>query len=159
MKKCLKCNKLKNNSEFYKNCTRKDGLQAYCKKCELVQIQEYYAKNPTKMVKHKEQNKQYYKSIRGKYLKYKRDARMRDLKFSLKEGEFAAIISQPCYYCGELQENFNGVDRVNNKKGYIKENCVPCCKICNIMKHAQTKEEFIMKCEKIVEKQKAMIQA
>ena len=153
MKKCFKCGELKDTSEFYKDRARKDGLQSYCKKCELVQKQEYYAKNPATKVKNIAYHKKREKSFHGKYLRYKHEAKVRDLEFNLSEGEFAAIISQPCYYCGELQENFNGVDRVNNKKGYIKGNCAPCCKVCNIMKHAQIKEEFIIKCKEIVEKQ------
>ena len=32
-----------------------------------------------------------------------------------------------------LQE-LNGVDRIDSNKGYTKDNCVPCCKICNQMK-------------------------
>jgi hypothetical protein len=31
---------------------------------------------------------------------------------------------------------------VDNTKGYTKENCVPCCKICNRLKSDLTKEEF-----------------
>ena len=28
----------------------------------------------------------------------------------------------------------NGIDRIDNNKGYTKENCVPCCDICNRIK-------------------------
>lgn len=33
MKKCCKCRELKPASEFYRNVTRKDGLQSFCKTC------------------------------------------------------------------------------------------------------------------------------
>ena len=33
MKKCSKCNELKSDSEFNKNITTKDGLQAWCRDC------------------------------------------------------------------------------------------------------------------------------
>jgi hypothetical protein len=29
---------------------------------------------------------------------------------------------------------YNGIDRVDNSKGYTPENTVPCCKICNKIK-------------------------
>lgn len=31
---------------------------------------------------------------------------------------------------------YNGVDRVDNEKGYTKENCVPSCGSCNFKKKA-----------------------
>ncbi len=39
----------------------------------------------------------------------------------------------------------NGIDRINNDHniGYVVDNVVPCCKICNIMKQALTEQEFI----------------
>lgn len=81
--------------------------------------------------------------------------------------EFGAIVSQNCRYCGEEPPllNYitngnkharneliyaNGVDRVDSNGPYEKENCVPCCKQCNIMKHVFTFEEFINRCKKIL---------
>jgi len=48
-------------------------------------------------------------------------------------------------WCGVwvgVEARVDGVDRVDNTKGYTKENCVPCCKICNRLKSDLTKEEF-----------------
>ncbi len=36
----------------------------------------------------------------------------------------------------------NGVDRLDNAKGYTLENSVPCCKHCNIAKRSMTVDEF-----------------
>ena len=38
---------------------------------------------------------------------------------------------------------YNGVDRVDNERGYSLENCVPCCKFCNRMKRDLGKKEFL----------------
>ena len=148
-KKCSKCGIIKPVTEFYKS---KNILHAWCKLC----CSKYYKKQYLKNDKRKLASRHYYSTLHGKYTHYKKESVRRKINFKLTELEFAVIVSQPCYYCGELQENFNGVDRVNNKKGYIKGNCAPCCKVCNIMKHAQIKDEFIMKCKKIVEKQRVM---
>ena len=66
-----------------------------------------------------------------------------------KRQEFKKIVHSDCYYCGSKPSYFrsmirysknsslqelNGVDRIDSNKGYTKDNCVPCCKICNQMK-------------------------
>jgi hypothetical protein len=77
---------------------------------------------------------------------------------SLTLEEFANIIKQNCHYCNEpprlikylaknkicYRENLiaNGIDRVDSSIGYIKENCVPCCKKCNTAKNNLTLNEF-----------------
>jgi hypothetical protein len=37
---------------------------------------------------------------------------------------------------------YNGVDRIDNSIGYTKENCVPCCTICNWAKSNRGVDEF-----------------
>lgn len=64
--------------------------------------------------------------------------------FSLGFVEFKAIVCRPCHYCGSepaltrwragnfsFSCRYNGIDRADNKKGYEKENIVPCCGPCN----------------------------
>lgn len=79
-------------------------------------------------------------------LTYKKSARLRNIEFNLNNEEFYNMTKQNCYYCdvppaqikraklhyGEYL--YNGIDRVDNTKGYINTNCVPCCKECNYNK-------------------------
>jgi hypothetical protein len=37
---------------------------------------------------------------------------------------------------------YNGIDRIENTKGYSIDNCAPCCKICNNSKSTLSKEEW-----------------
>lgn len=92
---------------------------------------------------------------------YIRGAKDRNIKFNLTRNEFENIIFKNCYYCGEPPSEriigrcsliCNGVDRAQNNNGYFIENCVPCCKICNVMKMKQNKDEFISQCIKITKK-------
>jgi hypothetical protein len=89
---------------------------------------------------------------------YKRNAKIAHKEWKLTESQFKSIVIQPCHYCGasapELQNykkpssrghrvsGYNGVDRVDSLQGYYLTNVVPCCKICNQAKNAQTLEEF-----------------
>lgn len=94
---------------------------------------------------------------------YRKNAIKCGRDFDLTEELFRELTSQCCHYCGKepSQEGFfsrtkrktestqrkpyvfNGIDRVNNTKGYTEENTVPCCKLCNWMKSNLPKVEFL----------------
>lgn len=90
------------------------------------------------------------------YSNYKRAASIRGLTFELNYADFRKITSMDCHYCGIKPSNFskfkgqghlrasayNGIDRVDNSKGYVLENCVPCCKQCNFAKHSMSMNEW-----------------
>jgi len=87
---------------------------------------------------------------------YQQGASSRDLSFDLTKEDFKKVIERNCYYCGEAPnkiygDNNNGtyqcggIDRVDNSKGYSVDNCVPCCRWCNLAKGTLTEEQFIDK--------------
>lgn len=97
-----------------------------------------------------------YRASKNKcYATYKRQAGNKNREFGLTFDEFIEITSEKCSYCGAEPSNkfnsglyngtyiYNGIDRVDSSKGYVLNNCVPCCKICNIAKHNMSREEFI----------------
>lgn len=43
------------------------------------------------------------------------------------------ILHKPCVYCGDIE--LIGCDRIDNDKGHIKGNIVPCCYGCNIARN------------------------
>ena len=78
------------------------------------------------------------------YESYKRHAKIRKQVFYLSKEEFGTLIIQKCYYCGKIDKrNFNGIDRVDNKKGYTLQNCVACCNYCNHAKWNLSKTIFL----------------
>jgi len=99
------------------------------------------------------------------FLQYRSSAKQRNLFFDISFQEFATIIRQECFYCGEPSSRLlrfynqsnkkwevvgrNGVDRIDNDIGYVLENCVPCCGICNTMKRTMTIEEFFRQISRI----------
>lgn len=88
-------------------------------------------------------------------LGYKHGAKERGYKWDLIIDQVVGIIQKPCYYCGNEKSNtkitknykegysYNGIDRLDNTKGYSIENCVPCCKQCNRAKGTMSFDEFI----------------
>jgi len=82
---------------------------------------------------------------RALYRLYRRAARNRNYAFCLSEARFVRLVDSSCHYCGASPRRVfnhnkrsriravptNGVDRVDNAKGYTTLNCVPCCAICN----------------------------
>jgi hypothetical protein len=77
---------------------------------------------------------------------------------------FSKLIIQNCYYCGEPPKQVtygknkivkdrtfmkNGIDRIDSNGNYDVNNCVPCCKICNMMKSNLTKDDFLNHIKKI----------
>ncbi len=97
------------------------------------------------------------------YSNYKYSAKKRKLIFQLTEENVLKLIKQECFYCGSKFGNhlrrkignrdfdifYNGIDRKDPSIGYISNNVVTCCAICNIMKNTLTTSQFISQIKKI----------
>lgn len=95
------------------------------------------------------------------FCQYKNSANKRDIEFNLTRQQFKKLTKQTCYYCGEppskIRKNkystgdytYNGVDRLDNSKGYTIDNAVSCCSFCNISKNNYSIEYFYDKISKI----------
>jgi predicted DNA-binding protein YlxM (UPF0122 family) len=79
------------------------------------------------------------------YYKYQKSAEKRGYDFDIDVDTFHQLVQQPCNYCGSthtshetskvgFKYDYTGLDRIDNNKGYIVTNVIPCCKICNQMK-------------------------
>jgi len=76
-------------------------------------------------------------------------------EFSLTNEQLRKLYKSPCHYCGiEPKQIFqsqsggesfiyNGLDRLENSKGYTLENVVPCCKPCNLVKYTNPVDNLI----------------
>lgn len=94
------------------------------------------------------------------YYNYKQGAKKRNLEFNLTKEELKVLTSKDCFYCGAIPSQYtntvrngkyiyNGIDRVDNSKGYILDNCVSCCGYCNKAKQQKTRGEFIQWISKV----------
>lgn len=95
-------------------------------------------------------------------LTYKINAKRRNLLYNLTIEEFEQLTLSNCHYCGNKPSSirkdkrsdsifyiYNGIDRIDNTKGYIVENVVTCCKICNYAKGTMSYNDFIAYLERI----------
>lgn len=90
------------------------------------------------------------------YKQYQNNAKKNNRTWALTKKQFKKLTQGNCYYCGTKPNHqynpiktprgsyvCNGIDRVDNNKGYILSNCVSCCKMCNCAKRDYTLEKFI----------------
>lgn len=100
--------------------------------------------------------KGYGESLRNRIIgSYKRNAKNKNIFFDLSKEEMINLFQGNCFYCGckpnrtiTRQKSYgsftyNGIDRLNNKNGYTKENCVSCCSFCNYTKNKTSFKNFI----------------
>jgi hypothetical protein len=87
-------------------------------------------------------------SLNHYYSVYRTGAKNRPIprSFELTKEQFSELCQRPCYYCGKEPNRkiagsnrynksplVHGIDRVDNNKGYVYENCVSCCKQCKTL--------------------------
>ncbi len=171
LKKCGQCKIEKPFSEFYKSAKKKYGLRYECKLCHnanskkreplynetrrLYRInnaeeyreskKNYYNKNKETILKN---NKNWRYTLKGKFSMYQAGARNRNIAWNLSFEQFEIFWQKPCTYCNSKIETI-GIDRIESEKGYILDNCVPCCSMCNVIKGTLREEFFINHIQKI----------
>jgi 5-methylcytosine-specific restriction endonuclease McrA len=90
------------------------------------------------------------------YSNYLRNAETRSLSFDIPSDVFFDLIVRQCHYCGAPPSNvmkgrnrssvdfvYSGLDRLDGSKGYLIENVVPCCFVCNRAKSDLTEDAFL----------------
>jgi hypothetical protein len=138
---CVDCGK-----EFEKFLTAHEKESKRCSHC-IDTIRRQEAKRVDRERNYKEG---YLKHFKTYYKSYYTKAYKRDYEFTLTEDFFLRTISSPCYYCGHFKEGEAvGIDRINNSIGYLPENCVPCCEVCNRMKSFYHPAFFVEKAKHI----------
>ena len=93
-------------------------------------------------------------ALHAVFCRMKNSAIRRGYIFELDEIDFIKLSQKPCNYCGSEPVAlaympdcngsilYNGIDRVDNTKGYIEGNMVTCCWICNRAKGTMPLLEF-----------------
>lgn len=134
--KCSKCGKI--TVVRSDKLTTKHWIPKCCKNCVNQQQHE------TALKIHDEGISSF---LKKRISSIKANAKSRKIPMLLTREDIISLIKQPCHYCNE-KEAF-GIDRIDSNKEYSRENCVPCCFICNRMKNKYSIDIFLNKINKI----------
>ena len=144
--KCVHCSK---TYEPYKNSKGNDSK--LCPSCREIQ-QAAEARRPPRIRNYQAEAK---RNLENNWIMFQRSSiEKRNKELCLTKEQYFELIQKHCSYCNYYnEEEINGIDRVDNSKGYILENCIPCCKHCNRMKHILHPVFFIKKALLITKQQ------
>lgn len=96
------------------------------------------------------------RNLESNWISFQRvSTQKRGKELTLTKEDYFELVQKPCLFCGYANENeVVGIDRLDNNKGYIRENCVPACKFCNRVKHILHPRFFVEK-TKLISKYQA----
>lgn len=86
--------------------------------------------------------------------RYRRTSEKAGRPWLLSDSDAVELFKSNCHYCGTppsckrdvsgpIAYWFNGIDRIDNRLGYIQGNVVACCKDCNFAKGSRSYDSFI----------------
>lgn len=93
-------------------------------------------------------------SFNALFCQYRWVAKNRGFDWAISKKEFRELTQLNCFYCDSVPSNnkssqdnsgtytYSGIDRMDNNLGYFLQNCVPCCKRCNVAKNDNSIDEF-----------------
>lgn len=86
---------------------------------------------------------------------YTRAVKKINKSFEITMDDYLKIIAEKCYICGKESkgEHRNGIDRIDNDKGYTLDNVKPCCGECNYSKNDFKLQDYLNKSKEIYEYQ------
>lgn len=163
VKRCLRCREKdaihKSKPEVREKRNARAKEKAYHRihraKKRAENEEEYLANNAEVMRNWRSNNKEHLKAWRMQNVNYmlhaiKGQAKAKGIPWELQEEHAQKMMTSPCVYCAYVtEEHVNGIDRMDNNKGYTENNCVSCCKYCNFIKKALDPITFIERCKHI----------
>lgn len=129
-----------------------------CKYCNIMkytyEINKFYEHCKNIYLNHNQNNDTIQKEeninlFENDYDYWRTQAQKRDKEFNLSIKKFNNLKLQNCYYCKNTNSNKNGIDRIDNNKGYLNNNVVTCCSVCNLMKSNMHVLKFVEKIKNI----------
>jgi len=147
MSQVIKCSHCSKTYEPF--LTTHNKVSKLCPKCRENQIASD-AKRKDRVRNYQAEAKRNLENVWKSFLS--KSVEKREKECTLTKEQYIELIQKHCSYCNYYnEEEINGIDRIDNAKGYILENCIPCCKHCNRMKHILHPVFFIGKAKLITQ--------
>lgn len=144
IKECIVCkNKLEHNRENFYPQNKENKFRSICRKCYIKKRNIYFSSNL------KQHLSQLLRSRKRK-CKYKSNVNIEDLLiiYDKQKGKCLYTGIQMTYKNGSgYNPNNISIDRINNNKGYDKDNIQLVCAWANLAKHVVNHKEFIQYCK------------
>jgi hypothetical protein len=142
-KQCSTCGIVKPLNNFYKNATKKDGLQNYCKQCQALKKKQYKKNNPVTG------------QTNDMFLAARKRAKEKGLPFDIDLEYVRSLVVSHCPVFGMHLEwsacrgkgkggipSSPSLDRIDPTKGYVKGNVWIISHKANTFKSYATHEEL-----------------
>lgn len=125
----------------------------------MAVLQEGTAKSCGCMIQDRSKLYRPQRELNRTYKQYVNSAKARGYTWKLTREASETLFKAPCFYCGGVSKRsyggfefyLNGIDRIDNSKGYVDGNCIPCCRPCNCLKGTGTSDEFWERVQGILE--------
>lgn len=130
--------------QFEKFLTLHNLPSTKCKNC--YEKQQKYEKVRC-LIRTRDYTQEKFDNLDTAYNSFVRSAKKRNIENYLTKDNYIALVLANCKYCD--CEKSAGIDRIDNNKGYLLDNCVSCCGTCNRIKHILHPLFFMEKCELI----------
>lgn len=147
---CKKCGKEKELSDFVSSRKCKYGKTHECKSCATERRIGYAGSKSEYDRQRYERTKKAFEKLRKenpelyKLRSYIGNDKKRGLSTTIDIDFCVDKMNKPCVYCGNIDSQCNGLDRIDNSIGHTKENCVTCCNLCNMTRGDRwTHEDFL----------------
>lgn len=137
MRRCPRCEETYPLTDefFYANHLGNHLMHGECRGCGRERRRKHYRKNRDRIRAIDS------KSPGARFQQIRQGAKARGIEWDLLRSEVFNLLASPCAYCGSA--NANGIDRLNNDRGYTAANAVPACGTCNIMKNTMATGEWM----------------
>ena len=130
-KRCPCCRLTKPRDEFFTMHKKGGKPSVYCKVCSLAKC----------------------KTPKVRWQQRKLHSEGRGIRWMITLPFYEQMLTQPCHYCkGPLGQSGGGCDRINNNADYTNDNVVPCCPMCNWVRHDVFTYPEMVQLGKVLEK-------
>ncbi len=154
MKTCTKCQRELPLDRFSVGKHYRGGRRSWCKDCYKVYGHtRYVAMETDARERFSSRTKTWRNSnpIKHRLSMYKAKCKRVRMEYSIPDRLFEDLVTDNCYYCHAEPKPLNGIDRVDNSKGYLEDNVVSCCEMCNLAKRDCTRQQFESWAQRVAE--------